>query len=388
MKVMKKIRNDELEPAILDWPVYMQRAIDLAGNSINTSPNPRVGCVLVSDSKIVGEGWHIAAGEAHAEVMALVQAGARAKSSVAFVSLEPCSHIGRTGPCSDALIEANVAIVVIASIDPNPAVAGQGVDKLLAAGIEVVQLIDFDLAARGLNPGYFKRREEGRPYVRCKLAMSLDGRTALVNGESKWISGPQSRSDVQRLRAACSAVLTGIETVLADDPSLNVRLEELKLDPEELALNQLALSRQPLRVILDSQFRTPETAKILEAPGEVKIFGVEALDSAKTPTANVEYRQFEARGKRVNLHSMLESLASDFACTEVLVEAGATLSTAFIEAGLVDELILYIAPKLLGSDARSLLNITGIQSMSDCLNFEITDLRQIDSDIRVTLKPV
>ena len=218
--------------------------------------------------------------------------------------------------------------------------------------------------------------------------MSLDGRTALVNGESKWISGPQSRSDVQRLRAASSAVLTGIETVLADDPSLNVRLEELKLDPEELALNQLALSRQPLRVILDSQFRTPETAKILEAPGEVKIFGVEALDSAKTPTANVEYRQFEARGKRVNLHSMLESLASDFACTEVLVEAGATLSTAFIEAGLVDELILYIAPKLLGSDARSLLNITGIQSMSDCVNFEITDLRQIDSDIRVTLKPV
>jgi diaminohydroxyphosphoribosylaminopyrimidine deaminase/5-amino-6-(5-phosphoribosylamino)uracil reductase len=387
MKTMKKIRNDELEPAIIDWPVYMRRAIDLAGNAINTSPNPRVGCVLVTNQEIVGEGWHVALGEAHAEVMALRRAGGQAKSSIAFVSLEPCSHTGRTGPCSDALINAGVSHVVIASVDPNPEVAGKGIAKLIAAGIPVTQLTDFDSLARAVTPGYFKRRQHGIPYVRCKLAMSLDGRTALANGESKWISGRQSRSDVQRLRAESSAVITGVETVLADDPSLNVRIGDLNLHQEDLARNEKALSRQPLRVILDSQLRTPDAAKILALPGEVKIFSIAPPDTAKNPASNVEYIQAEACGQRVSLHSVLESLASDFACTEVLVEAGATLSTAFIQAGLVDELIVYIAPKLLGSDARSLLNIAGIESISDSLNFEITDLQQIGCDIRIVLKP-
>ncbi len=388
MKTMKKIRNDELEPEIIDWPVYMRRAIDLAGNAINTSPNPRVGCVLVTNQEIVGEGWHVAVGEAHAEVMALKQAGDRAKSSIAFVSLEPCSHTGLTGPCSDALIKAGVSQVVIASIDPNPEVAGSGVEKLIAAGITVTQLTDFDSLARAVTPGYFKRREQGIPYVRCKLAMSLDGRSALANGQSKWISGSASRSDVQRLRAASSAVITGIETVLADDPSLNVRVDDLNLHQEEIARYELSLSKQPLRVILDSQLRTPDAAKILTLPGDVKIFSLGPPDTAKNPASNVEYLQAAPSGKRVNLHCVLESLASDFACTEVLVEAGATLSTAFIQAGLVDELIVYIAPKLLGSDARSMLNIAGIESMSDSLDFEIVDLRQIDGDIRVVLKPV
>ena len=388
MKTMKKIRNDELGPEFIDWPVYMQRAIDLARQAINTSSNPRVGCVLVTNQEIVGEGWHIAIGEDHAEIMALKQAGERATSSIAFVSLEPCSHTGRTGPCSDALIHAGVSQVVIASIDPNPAVAGSGVERLVAAGIPVTQLIDFDSLARAATPGYFKRREQGIPYVRCKLAMSLDGRTALANGQSKWISGPASRSDVQRLRAASGAVITGIETVLADDPSLNVRISDLNLHPEELACNELSLSTQPLRVILDSRLRTPDTAKVLTLPGEVKVFSIEPPVPGKSRASNVEYRQVAASGKRVSLHSVLESLASDFACAEVLVEAGPTLSTAFIKAGLVDELIVYIAPKLLGSDARSLLNIAGIESMSDSLNFEITDLRQIDRDIRVVLKPI
>jgi diaminohydroxyphosphoribosylaminopyrimidine deaminase/5-amino-6-(5-phosphoribosylamino)uracil reductase len=388
MKTMKKISNDKLQPEILDWPVYMRRAIDLAGNAINTSPNPRVGCVLVINQEIVGEGWHVALGEAHAEVMALEQAGDRAKSSIAFVSLEPCSHTGRTGPCSDALIKAGVSQVVIACIDPNVEVAGKGVEKLIAAGIPVTQLTDFDSLARAVTPGYFKRREQGIPFVRCKLAMSLDGRTALANGESKWISGQQSRSDVQRLRAESSAVITGIETVLADDPSLNVRIGDLNLTQEDLARNEKALSKQPLRVILDSHLRTPTEAKILSLPGEVKVFSIDTPGTAKNLASNVEYVQAAASGKRVSLHSVLESLASDFACTEVLVEAGATLSTAFIKAGLVDELIVYIAPKLLGSDARSLLNIAGIESMSDSLNFEITDLQQIDCDIRVVLKPV
>ena len=388
MKTMKKISNDKLQPEILDWPVYMRRAIDLAGNAINTSPNPRVGCVLVINQEIVGEGWHVALGEAHAEVMALEQAGDRAKSSIAFVSLEPCSHTGRTGPCSDALIKAGVSQVVIACIDPNVEVAGKGVEKLIAAGIPVTQLTDFDSLARAVTPGYFKRREQGIPFVRCKLAMSLDGRTALANGESKWISGQQSRSDVQRLRAESSAVITGIETVLADDPSLNVRIGDLNLTQEDLARNEKALSKQPLRVILDSHLRTPTEAKILSLPGEVKVFSIDTPGTAKNLASNVEYVQAAASGKRVSLHSVLESLASDFACTEVLVEAGATLSTAFIKEGLVDELIVYIAPKLLGSDARSLLNIAGIESMSDSLNFEITDLQQIDCDIRVVLKPV
>jgi diaminohydroxyphosphoribosylaminopyrimidine deaminase/5-amino-6-(5-phosphoribosylamino)uracil reductase len=388
MKTMEKISNDKLQPGILDWPVYMRRAIVLAGNAINTSPNPRVGCVLVINQEIVGEGWHVALGEAHAEVMALEQAGDRAKSSIAFVSLEPCSHTGRTGPCSDALIKAGVSQVVIACIDPNVEVAGKGVEKLIAAGIPVTQLTDFDSLARAVTPGYFKRREQGIPYVRCKLAMSLDGRTALANGESKWISGQQSRSDVQRLRAESSAVITGIETVLADDPSLNVRIGDLNLAQEDLARNEKALSKQPLRVILDSHLRTPTEAKILSLPGEVKVFSIDTPGTAKNLASNVEYVQAAASGKRVSLHSVLESLASDFACTEVLVEAGATLSTAFIQAGLVDELIVYIAPKLLGSDARSLLNIAGIESMSDSLNFEITDLQQIDRDIRVVLKPV
>jgi len=388
MKTMKKISNDKLQPEILDWPVYMRRAIDLAGNAINTSPNPRVGCVLVINQEIVGEGWHVALGEAHAEVMALEQAGDRAKSSIAFVSLEPCSHTGRTGPCSDALIKAGVSQVVIACIDSNVEVAGKGVEKLIAAGIPVTQLTDFDSLARAVTPGYFKRREQGIPFVRCKLAMSLDGRTALANGESKWISGQQSRSDVQRLRAESSAVITGIETVLADDPSLNVRIGDLNLAQEDFARNEKALSKQPLRVILDSHLRTPTEAKILSLPGEVKVFSIDTPGTAKNLASNVEYVQAAASGKRVSLHSVLESLASDFACTEVLVEAGATLSTAFIKAGLVDELIVYIAPKLLGSDARSLLNIAGIESMSDSLNFEITDLQQIDCDIRVVLKPV
>jgi len=388
MKTMKKIRNDELEPEFIDWPVYMRRAIDLARQAINTSSNPRVGCVLVTNQEIVGEGWHIAIGEDHAEIMALKQAGDRSASSIAFVSLEPCSHTGRTGPCSDALIHAGVSQVVIASIDPNPAVAGSGVEKLVAAGIPVTQLIDFDSLARAATPGYFKRREQGIPYVRCKLAMSLDGRTALANGRSKWISGPASRSDVQRLRAASGAVITGIETVLADDPSLNVRISDLNLHPEELARNELSLSTQPLRVILDSRLRTPDTAKILTLPGEVKVFSIEPPAPDKNRASNVTYRQVAASGKRVSLHSVLDSLAADFACAEVLVEAGPTLSTAFIKAGLVDELIVYIAPKLLGSDARSLLNIAGIESMSDSLNFVITDLRQIDRDIRVVLKPI
>jgi diaminohydroxyphosphoribosylaminopyrimidine deaminase/5-amino-6-(5-phosphoribosylamino)uracil reductase len=383
--MMKKISNNKLDESILNWPIYMQRALDLACNVLNTTPNPRVGCVLVKGDRVVGEGWHVAAGEDHAEIMALKQAGANAESALAFVSLEPCAHVGRTGPCSSALIEAGVSKVIVASIDPNPEVAGQGVANLLDAGIEVIQLVDFDQVARQINPGYFKRRESGLPFVRCKLAMSLDGRTALANGESKWITGPAARADVQRLRAESSAIITGIETVLADDPSLNVRAEELDLDSAELARNEKALSQQPLRVVLDSKRRIPESAKILALPGDVKIFGAVAEDAKLA--ANVEYIASAKSGERVSLQFVLESLASDFSCTEVLVEAGPVLSTAFIQAGLVDELIVYIAPKLLGSDARALLNVAGLKSMSETVDFEISDASQLGGDIRLVLKP-
>lgn len=386
---MKKLRNDELDPTVIDWPVYMRRAIDLAGNTISASPNPRVGCVLVAGEQIVGEGWHVAVGEDHAEVMALKQAGATARGATAFVSLEPCSHTGRTGPCSDALIEAGVGQVVIASIDPNPDVSGRGAERLIAAGIEVTQLLEFDSIARDVNPGYFKRRECGLPFVRVKIAMSLDGKTALANGESKWITSPAARRDVQLLRAASDAVLTGIETVLVDDPALNVRVDELPLSEDELARNQALLERQPLRVVLDSRYRLPPTARITQEPGRVLVFGAASTDAEPANAANVanvEYRQ-AGGGERVNLQSVLESLASEMACTDVLVEAGATLSTAFLQAGLADELIVYIAPKLLGSDARALLNIAGISAIADAPEFEISDLRQIDQNIRVTLKP-
>ncbi|PCJ26837.1 MAG: riboflavin biosynthesis protein RibD [SAR86 cluster bacterium] len=385
---MKILSNNDLDADILDWPVYMGQALELARNVIGTSPNPRVGCVLVKGSDIVGQGWHVAAGQDHAEVMALKEAGKAAESAIAFVSLEPCSHTGCTGPCAEALIKAKVAQVVIASIDPNPAVSGEGVAKLEAAGINVFHLVEFDQAARDINPGYFKLREQGLPYVRCKMAMSLDGRTALANGESQWITGPSARSDVQKLRAMSSAVVTGIETVLADDPSLNVRLDELGFSELEMARNELTLTEQPLRVILDSKLRTPTDAKILASPGLVKIFTTAETTEDKNLATNVEIIVADKSGQRVNLRSMLESLGSDFACTDILVEAGATLGGAFIQSGLVDELILYIAPKLLGSDAKALLDISGLQSMSESINFDIVDIRKVGNDIRVTAKPL
>lgn len=384
---MKIFSNNELDSEIIDWPVYMQKALDLAGNVLSASPNPRVGCVIVKENKIVGEGWHIAAGQAHAEVMALRQAGSQAESGTAFVSLEPCCHTGRTGPCTSALIQAKVAQVVIAGIDPNPSVAGEGIAALSAAGIEVFQLSDFQQAARAINPGYFKSRESGLPYVRCKMAMSLDGRTALANGKSKWITGSAARSDVQKLRASSSAIVTGVETVLADDPSLNVRVDELGLDAAELERNKLSLAEQPLRVILDSKLRTPDTAKLLDEMGPVKIYTAEEFAEKQSLAGSVEILVAKQSGSRVNLRSVLESLASEFACTEVLVEAGATLSGAFLQAGLIDELIIYIAPKLLGSDARALFNFTGLQSLSDCVNLELVDCTKVGSDMRVTLRP-
>lgn len=385
---MKSLRNSELDAAVIDWPVHMQRALDLARHVITATPNPRVGCVLVKDNEVVGEGWHQGPGLPHAEVVALEQAGAAALGATAFVSLEPCAHHGRTGPCCEALHTAGVKRVVLAIVDPNPQVAGKGIAYLEGNGIEVFLLTDFANQARAINPGFMRRMETGLPFVRLKLAMSLDGRTALANGKSKWITGASARSDVQLLRAGSSAVLTGIGTVLADDPQLNVRVEDLDISETQRLTNEANLAIQPLRVVLDSQLQTPDTSKIVTTGGRVIIYGASGeVAGRKGLAANVELLAVDCPDGRVDLRSVLNSLATDFACNEILVEAGPTLSGAFLDAGLVDELIIYMAPKIFGADARPLFGSTGLQSLAEARQFTIKDVMEVGEDLRIILSP-
>ena len=382
---MKTLENLQKDKSVLEWPVYMRRAIDLAGIVLSATPNPRVGCVIINAGEIVSEGWHAAAGLAHAEVMAIEKAGELAQGGIAFVSLEPCSFTGRTGPCSQALIEAGLSTVVIAGLDPDARVSGSGVKQLEDAGIEVFHLPEFEPQAQDLNRGYFKRHTAGLPFVRLKLAMSLDGRTALASGESKWITSSAARSDVQRIRASSSVILTGVNTVIDDDPTLNVRTEDLSLDEEELNLNQDCLAQQPMRVILDSQLKTPGTARILAATGQVKIFTTSSGSHPNNLADNVEIVQVAREEKGVDLESVLASLASKFACNDVLIEAGPTLSGSFIEKNLVDELIVYVAPKILGSDAKPLLEISGLSSLAEATQLEIKEVTEIGKDIKAIL---
>ena len=387
-ELMQHKHNTELDAAFLDWPVHMQRALDLADSVLTAAPNPRVGCVLVHDGQVISEGWHSAAGADHAEVMALTNAGRDPRGATAFVSLEPCAHHGKTGPCSDALIAAGIARVVIPMQDPNPEVAGKGIAKMEEAGIEVIMLPDFETAARRLNPGFFHRIEQGRPLVRMKLAMSLDGRTALANGASKWITDAASRADVQRLRAASSAVLTGVGTVLADDPSLNVRRDELELSEAQLLSNELNLQEPPLRIVLDSRRRMPATAKLLGLDGQVVVYSTASAENSELlDSENVDLR-LAGSGDRVDLQTVLESLAADYQCNDVLIEAGPTLCGAFLQSKLVDELVVYIAPKLLGSDAKPLLDLVGITQMSAAPEFQIVETQQLDNDVKLVLKPL
>ena len=385
---MQHKHNTELDAAFLDWPVHMQQALDLADSVLTAAPNPRVGCVLVHDGQVISEGWHSAAGADHAEVMALTNAGRDPRGATAFVSLEPCAHHGKTGPCSDALIAAGIARVVIPMQDPNPEVAGKGIAKMEEAGIEVIMLPDFETAARRLNPGFFHRIEQGRPLVRMKLAMSLDGRTALANGASKWITDAASRADVQRLRAASSAVLTGVGTVLADDPSLNVRRDELGLSEAQLLSNELNLQEPPLRIVLDSRRRMPPTAKLLGLDGRVVVYStVSAENSELLNSENVDLR-LAGSGDRIDLQTVLESLAAEYQCNDVLIEAGPTLCGAFFQSKLVDELVVYIAPKLLGSDAKPLLDLVGITQISAAPELQIIETQQVDNDVKLVLKPL
>jgi len=354
---------------------YMARALQLAQRGLyTTDPNPRVGCVLVKDDRIVGEGWHVRTGAAHAEVNALAQAGPRARGATAYVTLEPCCHHGRTPPCVQALLAAGIRRVVAAMQDPHHRVAGQGLAQLRAAGVEVSCGI-LESAARALNPGFIQRMTTGRPFVRCKLAMSLDGRTALESGESLWITGASARADVQKLRARASAIMTGIGTILADDPSLNVRLPE-------------TAGRQPLRVILDPQLKTPATARTLQLPGEVLIVTGVAEPAAHAPlqTAGAQVQVLPLQGSGLDLTSVLAELARR-EINEVHLECGATLAGAMLQAELLDELIIYLAPVLLGNSARGLFRLPALNRMSERRALTILDVRAVGPDWRITARP-
>lgn len=360
--------------------LHLARAIALASNGLyTTDPNPRVGCVILKDGKVVGEGWHERAGGPHAEIMALENAGKESEGSTVYVSLEPCSHHGRTPPCADALINAKVAKVVVAGLDPNPKVAGKGIEILKQAGISVEHgLLQED--AERINPGFIKRMRHGLPYVRCKIAASIDGRTAMASGESQWITGELAREDVHMYRARSSAMLTGIGTVLADDPSLNVRLDHQCLATPVKFTDE----DQPQRVILDSKLRTPKSAKLLSLPGNTLIYTLSS-DSEKTKMLNdagAEVVQVDSQGDRVSIVAVLRDLAARN-INEVMVEAGAHLNGAFMEAGLVDELIIYQAPILMGDQAKPMFFLPGITQMSEKIELSIMDTRQIGPDWRI-----
>ena len=351
---------------------WMARALQLAARGLTTTtPNPRVGCVLVKDGHLVGEGWHERAGCPHAEVHALRAAGSAAAGSTAYVTLEPCSHHGRTPPCADALVAAGVGRVVVAMQDPNPLVSGNGIARLRAAGIEVESGL-MESAARELNIGFVSRMTRGTPWVRSKIAASLDGRTALANGISQWITGPEARSDVQRLRARSCAVLTGIGTLLADDPRLNVR------EPEG--------SRQPLRVVLDSRLATPPGARILREGPVLLYCAIEDVAKATDLRGQgAEVVCLPGVTGQVDLVAMLADLGRR-GVNEVLVEAGARLNGALLLAGLVDELVLYQAPQLLGDAARGLAALGVLDALDQRVELAWQDVRQVGRDLRITAR--
>ncbi|TVQ30059.1 MAG: bifunctional diaminohydroxyphosphoribosylaminopyrimidine deaminase/5-amino-6-(5-phosphoribosylamino)uracil reductase RibD [Wenzhouxiangella sp.] len=347
----------------------MAEALHLAERGrLTADPNPAVGCVIVRDGSIVGRGWHRAAGEPHAEVLALREAGVRARGARVFVTLEPCSHHGRTPPCTDALIEAGVSEVVAAMVDPFPANAGHGLELLMRAGIRVRSGL-MEAAARALNPGFVSRFERGRPWVRVKLAISLDGRIAGPDGRSQWITGPAAREDTQRWRARASALLTGIGTVLADDPQLNLRLP--------------GIDRQPLRVVADSRARLPQCARMLNLPGPVLVASTRPAPWSREGLA---WWQGPANpAGRLDLEALLAMLVTR-EVNEVHVEAGAMLSGALLEAGLVDELLVYQAPVLLG-DGQAMLALPGMEKFDQRLHLDLIDSRRLGPDWRFIYRP-
>lgn len=362
---------------------FMARALELARKGLySTHPNPRVGCVIVRDGQVVGEGWHARAGEPHAEVHALRQAGERARGGTAYVTLEPCSHHGRTPPCADALVNAGVARVVAAMQDPNPQVAGRGLLRLMDAGIAVQSGV-LESEARALNAGFIKRMETGLPFVRVKLAMSLDGRTAMASGESQWITGPAARAAVQRLRARASVVLTGADTVLTDGARLTVRPDELGLNAE---LTALAVTRPPLRVLVDGRLRVPLSAPFYQAGKALVATCAVASARDRFQEEGHELLAVPSSNGHVDLRRLLLELGSRGA-NEVLVEAGPRLAGAFARAGLVDEFQIFMAGRLLGSSARPLLDWP-LARMAEAPQLKITDVRAVGDDWRIIAVPL
>lgn len=349
---------------------YMAQALQLAQRGLyTTTPNPRVGCVIVQGGKVAGEGWHERAGEPHAEVHALNRAGEAARGATVYVTLEPCSHYGRTPPCAEALIRAGVGRVVVAMRDPNPMVAGQGIAMLELAGIPTACGV-LENEARDLNAGFISRMERGRPWLRLKVAATLDGKTALNNGVSQWITGPDARRDVHRLRARSCAMLTGIGTVLADDPALNVR--------------EVETSRQPLKVVVDGKLNMPPDAKILQ--GAKVLIATACDDEARMrplQDAGAEVLVLPAQQGRIDLALLLRELGRR-GLNEVTAEAGKGLNGALLQAGLADELVMYLAPMLFGDKARGMFGLPEMEAMAQRQELEIRDLRMIGRDMRIT----
>jgi diaminohydroxyphosphoribosylaminopyrimidine deaminase/5-amino-6-(5-phosphoribosylamino)uracil reductase len=332
-----------------------------------------VGCVLVRGDDIVGEGWHELAGEAHAEINALNAAGDRAAGATAFVTLEPCAHDGKTPPCAPALIDARIAAAVIALQDPFPAVSGKGIAALQSAGISVRTGLMGETAAE-LNRGFLSRVQRGRPYVRVKVGASLDGAIAMSSGESQWITGPEARADVQRLRARSGAILTGIGTVLADDPSLNVRHDDLD-----------TAGRQPLRAVLDSRLRMPLSAGMLALAGATLVYCTDDSNRQPLIDAGAEVVKVDAENDFVDAEAVLTDLARR-EVNDVLVEAGPTVAGDLLSRQLVDELVIYQAPHIMGSETMTMFRTPGWQALSDRLTVEVADVRRVGRDIRVTVR--
>jgi diaminohydroxyphosphoribosylaminopyrimidine deaminase/5-amino-6-(5-phosphoribosylamino)uracil reductase len=353
---------------------FMSRALQLARRGLyTTDPNPRVGCVITKADRVVGEGWHATAGDAHAEINALNTAGDEARGATVYVTLEPCCHTGRTPPCTDALIKSGVARVVAAMTDPNPRVSGDGLQQLRNAGIDAETGL-MEIQARALNPGFISRMQRQRPYVRNKLAMSLDGRTAMASGESKWITGKAAREDVHRWRARSSAILTGVGTVLADDPALTARN---KLRPD-----------QPLRVVMDTHLSTPPSARLIREPGQTLILTTsDSTELAQALCAKGAEVQQLSRGNGMVEPAAALSLLAQREVNEVLLETGPTLSGAMLRAGLIDEMIIYLAPHLMGDAARGLFHLPGLEAMGDRIALTIDDIRAVGQDWRIIAKP-
>lgn len=351
---------------------YMTQALRLAEQGLySTMPNPRVGCVIVNNGKIVGEGAHLKAGAPHAEVHALHQAGAQAQGATAYVTLEPCSHYGRTPPCAEALIQAGVAKVIIATQDANPLVAGQGIASMQAAKMDVLTGL-MQQQAEDLNAGFIKRMKHRQPFVRSKIAASLDGKTALNNGVSQWITGAAARSDVQRWRARSCAIMTGIGTVLQDNPSLTVR--------------ELAIERHPMCVVVDSQLRIPLDAKLLNNTSVLIAFASDAEGkAAQLIEKGVALLCIPNEDSQVCLDRLLSHLAQ-LEVNEVMVEAGEGLNGALMALQLIDEVIIYYAPKLMGNAGKTMFALPALQTMEEVVNLEVYDVRQFDQDIRVVAR--